>query len=103
MEHAVGQRAPSRDTVRGVYWVRHRPCPTDVALSRILGGGQGDESAEPLLTALEGEVAQGDVVGMGSSCVAQVPLGHTSLLDPTSDKRERERERGRAGGGERER
>lgn len=54
-----GSRAAPR--VGFTYRGRQCPGPADVALSCTLGCGQGDESAEALLTALEGQAAQGDV------------------------------------------
>ena len=62
MEHAIGQAAACRDTVGGVHGPRHGPCPPDVALARVLGGGQGDKLAQPLQAPLESEVTEGDVV-----------------------------------------
>ena len=61
--------------VHGAPGLRHGPCPPDVALARVLGGGQGDMLAQPLQALLKGEVAEGDVdvafftIDVGGKCL----------------------------------
>ena len=62
MQNAVGQRAAGGYTAGRVHWLGQRSRPTDVALPCVLGCGQGDKPSKSLETALEGEVAEGDVV-----------------------------------------